>query len=327
MQRNASDFKSPPIIHKDDGSARMVGFELEFSGLSLEQTTDALRSSMGAKLDSENSAHRVCHVPTFGKFAVELDWDYLKRKAAKTAEEEVGWVDTLSQVAAFLVPVEIACPPISIAKLDSLEPMVAALRDAGAVGTEESLLAAYGVHINVELPRLNAETLNSYLVAFCLLQWWLLEAHEVDVSRRVSFYIDLYSEAYVKEVLSRSSPTIDDIINDYLAHNASRNRALDLLPLLAEIDEDRVRKAVNDPRIKPRPALHYRLPNCHIEQPDWSLAGSWNIWWVVEKLANQPDDLKQLSSKFLAAQRPVLGVSRDSWVKVIDQWLKDRALV
>ena len=204
--------------------------------------------------------------------------------------------------------------------------MVAALRDAGAVGTEESLLAAYGVHVNVELPRLDAETLNSYLVAFCLLQWWLLKAHEVDISRRVSFYIDLYSEAYVKAVLSRPSPTIDDIANDYLEHNATRNRALDLLPLLAEIDEDRVRKAVNDPRIKPRPALHYRLPNCHIEQPDWSLAGPWNIWWVVEKLAHRPDDLKQLRSQFLIAQRPVLGVSKDSWVEVIDRWLKDHAL-
>lgn len=326
MQGKVSRFKSPPILQKDDGSPRMVGFELEFSGLSLEQTVGSLRSSLGAKLDSENPAHWVCHVDTLGSFTVEIDWDYLKRKAAEADKEELGWVDTLSRAAAVLVPIEVVCPPIPITGLDSLDPMVTALREAGAVGTEESLLAAYGVHINAELPQLDAETLNSYLMAFCLLQWWLLKAHEVDISRRVSFYIDLYSEAYIRAVLSRPSPTIDDIIDDYLEHNATRNRALDLLPLLAEIDEDRVRKAVDDSRIKPRPALHYRLPNCHIEQPGWSLADPWNVWWVVEKLAHQPDDLKQLSAKFLAAQRPVLGVSRDSWVEVIEQWLRDRAL-
>lgn len=326
MRHNECPYKSPPILHKEDGSSRRVGFELEFSGLSLEQASDALRASMGAKLRSETAAERTFQVEMLGEFSVELDWDFLKRTAQGTQGED-GWVQTLSQAAGILVPVEVVCPPIPIGKLDTLEPMVAALRDAGAVGTEESLLAAYGVHINVELPRLDAATLNFYLTAFCLLQWWLLKAHDVNPTRRVSFYIDLYSETYIKQVLTRPSPTIEDIFDDYLAHNASRNRALDLLPLLANIDEDRVRESVDDPKIKPRPAIHYRMPNCHIERSDWSLAGSWNIWWVVEQLANRPDDLNQLSSKFLTFERPMLGVSRDSWIQFIDQWLKDHALV
>jgi hypothetical protein len=205
--------------------------------------------------------------------------------------------------------------------------MVIALRKAGAIGTEESLLAAYGVHINTEIPALDAATLLSYLKAFAILQWWLVDAHEVDATRRVSPYIDLYPEAYLKQVLSRSGSTMDEIFSDYLAHNASRNRALDLLPLLAEIDEERVRGTVDDPRIKARPAFHYRLPNCHIERPDWSLSASWNTWLVVEQLACRPDDLHELGAAFLDAERLILGVNRSKWTGFIDQWLKDRELV
>jgi hypothetical protein len=117
-----------------------------------------------------------------------------------------------------------------------------------------------------------------------------------------------------------------EIFADYLEHNARRNRALDLLPLLAQVDEQRVRCAVDDPRIKSRPAFHYHLPNCHIEHPDWSLASSPNTWCVVGRLAERKDDLDNLAAEFLAADRPLLGVGRSDWVAFIDQWLKDGAL-
>ena len=204
--------------------------------------------------------------------------------------------------------------------------MVVALREAGAVGTEESLLAVYGVHINTEIPRLDASTLHSYLRAFSVLQWWLVDSHEVDATRKVSPYIDLFPESYLMQVLSESESTIDDIFGNYLKHNASRNRALDLLPLLAEIDEKRVRDAVDDPKIKARPAFHYRLPNCNIDRPGWSLAEAWSTWCVVERLTERTSDLDVLAAKFLAADRPFLGVSRSGWTRIVDQWLKDREL-
>ncbi len=328
MSNHIVRFKSPPITHKNDGSPRLVGFELEFSGLSLSQTAETLQSSLGGNLGKKSAAEWVLHVDVLGDFNIELDWSYLKR-TAKEYEQEYQhreWVDLLTQAATLLVPVEIACPPIPLADLEALVPMVDTLRKAGAVGTEESLLAAYGVHINTEIPQLDAETLFSYLRAFSLLQWWLVAAHEVDVTRKMSPYIDLYPEAYLKQLLSRSQATIEQIFADYLEYNASRNRALDLLPLLAHIDNDAVRHAVNDPKIKARPAFHYRLPNCHIERLDWSLADSWNTWWVVEQLAHRPDDLDDLSTAFLAAARPVIGVSRNDWVEFIGRWLKDQEL-
>lgn len=328
MSNHIVHFKSPPITHKNDGSPRLVGFELEFSGLSLDQTAETLQSSLSGNLVKKSAAEWTLHVDVLGDFNIELDWHYLKRTAEENEQKDQNgeWVDLLAQAATLLVPVEIACPPIPVTDIEALVPMVDALREAGAVGTEESLLAAYGVHINTEIPQLNAETLFSYLRAFSLLQWWLVEAHEVDVTRKMSPYIDLYPEAYLKQLLSRSQPTIEQIFADYLEHNANRNQALDLLPLLAYIDSDAVRHTVNDPKIKARPAFHYRLPNCHVERLDWSLADSWNTWWVVEQLAHRSNDLDDLSTAFLTAARPVIGVSRNDWVEFIDQWLKDHEL-
>ena len=325
----SNQFTLPPVIDTRDGNPRRVGFELEFSGVSLDQVFAALSAALGGTLHSRTAAERVLRVKSLGDFIIELDWAYLKRKAAQDAQVDAGddWLGHLSDAAALVVPVEVVCPPIPVTGLDVLSPMVAALRDAGAAGTEESLLAAYGVHINVEVPNLDAATLHNYLRSFALLQWWLVDAHEVDPTRKVSPYIDLYPDAYVKSLLSASNPAIDDIFAGYLQHNASRNRALDLLPLLAQIDEDRVRRAVDDPRIKPRPTFHYRLPNCHIERTDWSLAAPWNVWRVVELLADRPDDLDELGAAYLDAERPVLGVSRSEWVSTMDRWLKDHALV
>lgn len=325
---NTIQFKRPPVVISADDRPRTVGFELEFTGLDLEQATDALSASLGAQVLEDSAAERVLGVESLGKFRIELDWDYLKRKAAENQQHETDsdWVDLLSQAALLLVPIEVVCPPIPVTGLEVLDPMVQALRDAGAVGTEDSPVAAYGVHVNTEIPRVDAETISRYLKAFALLQWWLVQSHDVDLTRRITPFIDLYPEAYVERLLSRPECTMDQIFDDYLAHNATRNRALDLLTLLAEIDGDRVRRAVDDPRIKARPAFHYRLPNCHIEKPDWSLASAWNRWCVVEQLAHRKEDLDTLGALFLERSRPLLGVSRDGWVEHMDQWLKDRGL-
>lgn len=329
MSNHSNDYDLPPRVNKDDGSPRMVGFELEFSGITLDETAKAVQSAVGGELQSVSPAERIIQTDSCGEFIVELDWAYLKEKASDMDRGEEGsdWLELLSQAAALLVPVEVVCPPIPLTKLSALNPMISALRDAGAIGTEESLIAAYGVHINPELPRLDAETLFAYLRAFAILQWWLVDTHDVDATRKVSPYVDLYPEAYLREVLSKAESTMDEIFSDYFQHNATRNRAMDLLPMLSEIDSKRVRDAVDDQRIKARPTFHYRLPNCHIEHPDWSLSSSWNTWCVVERLANRKSELNALANDFLAAHRPILGVNRGDWVNFVNQWLTNHELV
>lgn len=328
MTEYSSDYRCPSVLKKSEGAVRKIGFELEFSGLDIEQAVDVLVASTGATVKSTTAAECSLYSDALGQFTVELDWDYLKRKAAEEAREEDGgkWLDAMTTVAGLLVPLEIVCPPVPVTRLHELDSLVQALRDAGAVGTDKSIVAAYGTHINVEIPNLDAASIIAYVRAFCLLQWWLVEAHQVDMTRKASFYINLYSDAYVKQVLSKSEISMDEIFADYLTHNASRNRALDLLPLLSEIDHGRIKAKLNDEKITARPTLHYRLPDCRIERDDWFLSEPWNIWWTVEELAARPADIAELGAEYLAAESRTTGVKRGEWVKFIDQWLKRRKL-
>lgn len=305
---------------------RTVGFELEFSGITLGDTVEAVSAAFDGTIDEETVAE-VSVKTDIGDFNVEVDWDFLKRTAVEVrqADSPDAWLKQLSEAAALLVPIEVVCPPLSISSLDQLDRLVDTLHQAGAVGTDESLIAAYGVHINPETPGLDAATINRYLCAFALLQWWLVEANSVELARRVSPYIDLYEEPYIKLLLSREEPCLDTLIDDYLTYNPTRNRALDMLPMFAHIDEEQVRTTLDDPKIKARPTFHYRLPNCCIDDPQWRLSSPWNLWCVVEQLADDEKSLTELGKAFLAADRPLLGVNRAAWVERIEQWIDGRA--
>ncbi|HKJ05330.1 MAG TPA: amidoligase family protein [Geopsychrobacteraceae bacterium] len=317
-------FKLPIERTNGDGQLRSVGFELEFTGLTISEASQALHKALGGTLRITSLAESVLHVDGLGEFRIELDWKYIKTKAAEEGKNKPSqWIELLGQSAALLVPLEIVCPPLPLDKLDALTPMVSALREAGATGTEDSIIAAFGVHINVEIPLIDAAHIHSYLRAFALLQWWLVDNNDINLTRKISPYIDLYPEAYLEQLCNKKKPTLNTLIDDYLKYNVSRNRALDMLPLLAEINPERVQSVLGDDLIQARPAFHYRLPDCHIEKPDWSLNSAWESWLIVELLATQTETLERLTDQFLTMSRPLLGVSRKDWTKVIDQWYRN----
>jgi len=318
------NYREPPRLSDHKGEKRQVGFELEFTGLTLEQTTKQLLLTLeGTEVSRTEASIKID--TGLGKFTVELDWDYLKKEAENP--DDNNYLSMLRDAASLIVPIEVVCPPIDIDKLAQLDPMVQALYDAGARGTDDSLIAAYGVHINPSLPALDAATLDAYLRAFALLQWWLVRANRIDLSRRITPYIDLYPEKYLLKLLATESPDQATIIDTYLEFNATRNRALDMLPLFSYLDQSRVEAKIDDSRIKSRPTFHYRLPNSLIGSADWNLAESWNLWCVVEELADRPQDLRALSEDFIEARRPLLGVDHDFWVDKIERWLHKVALV
>lgn len=318
-------FEQPPQQQNaESGATRQVGFELEFSALDVASAAECVARAVSGSPFAKSPANWQVDA-SLGSFKVEIDWDFLQRLAEERGEQanKEAWLDSLSNAAALVVPVEVICPPIALDKLDVLNDIVEALRGAGALGTDESMIAAYGTHINPELPNLNTETVLAYLQSFGLLQWWLVEQHHVNTTRKLSPYIDLYSESYVCKLLQIDSPTIATLIDDYLEFNPSRNRALDMLPLFCELDAERVKKVIDDKKLKARPTLHYRLPNCRIDVADWSLADEWNTYCVIERLANRPKALQELAGEFLAAHRPMLGVARKDWIEYVSKWLKE----
>lgn len=203
--------------------------------------------------------------------------------------------EALSLVAKNVVPLEIVTPPIPLSELHWLDTLVRRLRDHEAKGTRHLLFYAFGVHLNPELPNLDVATILRYFRAFLCLHDWLAEEEKVAFSRRVTPFINRFPSDYTRKVVSpHYCPTQAEFIDDYLDANPSRNRALDLLPLLTWLDEPRVRALLPEEKIGKRPTFHYRLPNSDVDNPDWSIAQPWNNWVMVERLANQPKLLNEM---------------------------------
>lgn len=318
-------YQELPVSTNQNGEPRKVGFELEFSGVDVEKTGQILQNALQGKLEQVSEVEWILH-SEMGDFSVELDWNYLKEYASRESRDDtdskgIAW---LRDTASILVPIEVVYPPLRVDQLALCDNVVEQLRASGAQGTDSSMTSAFGVHINTELPDTSVECIQRYLRAFCLLQSWLKEAHQTNLARQLSTYVQLYPMSYVRKVLKRNPARIKELIQIYLSHNATRNRALDMLPLFSAIDEDQVQASIQDDRIKARETFHYRLPNCEIEKPDWYLSQAWNLWLVVEKLAQDEEAQLWLTDQFFKRDRFLLGINEKKWIKFLDQWLQDR---
>ena len=266
----------------------------------------------------------------FGKFRIELDFAYLKQlgKESDSNNDELD-IDRLPErilaaIAERVVPFEIVTPPIPMDQTDALSGLVSTLREKGALGTRHSAVYAFGLHLNPEMPDLDSATINAYIRAFACLHLWLERVGKIDWSRQLTTYIKPYPKEYVRKIIeSDYLPGIESLIDDYLDANPVRNRALDMLPLFAHIDEERVRRVVDDDRVKARPALHYRLPNCDIDTQGWNISTPWKQWLQVELLANDRERLEGMMAGYRRyLDKPVASLIED-WSKSCERWLVD----
>jgi len=320
----------PQQRHNPENKLRKVGFELEFSGVELKTAANIVAGALGQPPQVISEAECEVDDPQLGKFHIELDWQFAKGFAkARVEERSAGsgapsaddpFMEWVTKIAGQVVPIEVVCPPIPLGRLQCLDAMIEKLREGGAVGTEESLIYAFGVHINPELPALDALTIAGYLQSYILAEEWLVQRNRVDLVRRVTPYIDLFPKEYGILVAGYNNTlNQQQLIEDYLQYNPTRNRALDMLPLFKYLDENRVVAALDDPRIKARPTFHYRLPNCEIERSDWSLNHCWNIWCVIEYLASQPDIRRPLLKQWLDYQKNNwTNLSEKTWHRDLD---------
>ncbi|MBU2712571.1 amidoligase family protein [Zooshikella harenae] len=320
----------PSAINNFEGNPRRVGFELEFADLDLEDVTDILCKTLNGRVQSNNPAESRVLVEGIGEFTVELDWRFAKETAKERAKQHAieygeGNIDDhfmiwLTKLASVVVPIEIVCPPIVISDLSVLDNMVLALRNAGAKGTEESLLYAFGVHINPEVTNNDPEKVMRILKAYGICQDWLLKIHQVDPIRRVTPYINLFPKSYINTLIEyKDNISWSKLIEDYVEFNPTRNRALDALPLFKYIDEHLINERLDDPRIKARPTFHYRMPNCEIEKNNWFLYKSWNVWCVIEYLAQNDQLLEQLATEWQTYNQALINIKPAPWFSILDK--------
>lgn len=287
----------------ETGAERRVGVELEFLGLDAGSAAKVIQARLGGSL-SEISRHRVeVHGAALGDFRVELDMKYAHD--APEPEDETSGDSMIGRglssalrafagdVATGLLPMEVICPPIPLSQARHLDVLLADLRDQGAIGGKDNPLLAVGAQFNPEPPALDAATILAHLRAFILLEDWLFDEIQMDVSRRILGFASPFPKPYAAKILHpRYAPDIGRLIDDYIADNPTRNRALDLLPLMRFIDEERVVAQLPNETINARPTFHYRLPNADLDDAEWSLCKEWRRWRVVERLAARPTALQ-----------------------------------
>lgn len=294
----ATEFKMPPEMRTAEGTLRRVGFELEFAGLELAAAAEAVRELFGGKVVEEDRFRFRVVATTVGDFTVEADarllrnrryLEHLRRLGVPVDEADVQKpIDALvGWLAELVVPFEVTLPPLPLPDLALVEELRMSLAAREARGTGAGLRYALGLHLNPEAPSLTVESILRHLRAFLTLYDWLLETSDIDLSRSLAPFVDELPEDYRRLVLDPAySPSIDRLAADYTAHNPTRNRALDLLPLLAHVLGPEALPELGDEElIQPRPTYHYRLPDCRIDEPDWTVAAEWNRWVEVERLA------------------------------------------
>ncbi|WP_043739077.1 amidoligase family protein [Thioalkalivibrio nitratireducens] len=325
-------FRELPWPEAPDGRPRRIGVELEMAGIPLETMAETVRNEFGGRIETGGAFLTRVLDTEFGTFEVELDAlvlkdrryrEHLKRLGVDLDDQDSAALERwLAGAAGRIVPHEIVAPPVPLGVLPRLDRMRATLQRQGAQGTQAALLYAFGLQLNIEVHSLDAAWITSIVRAFVLLYEALVKVGEIDLARRLSPYIRPFPGGYVRHVLqSGYAPDITRLIDDYLEHNPTRNRPLDLLPLFAEIDRDRVMAApVERSLVKPRPALHYRLPNCEIDDPNWTLARPFNGWAEVEHLAADRDRLEAAAAEYLRRPGQALGQFTDDWVRRIRDW-------
>lgn len=306
--------RQPKAATNSDGQPRVVGVEVEFGGLDLDQIMTRIQSVVGGEVQRRSNYEGKVRGTPIGDIAVELDAQLFTKMKVRGVLDKLG-LDNLqpnlganveklmASEARRFVPFEIVFAPVEIGRLPEVDAVCAAFRE-DAEGTGASVLNAFGLHLNPELPRVDAGTVLRYLRAFLCLYDELKTAHQVDVARAMSPFIDAFSKDYTMRVLDPDyAPDTAALIDDYIDDNPTRNRPLDLLPVFAWLDEERVTRRLPEEKIGRRPAFHYRLPNSRIDEADWSVTREWNIWMRVEDLANDDDALGAAMSERIQALR------------------------
>ena len=325
-------WRMPPHTLNGEGNERRCGVEIEYIDVPLRRAAELIAEIWGGTVTWQRDYHVTIATEALGTFTVELDVEWMQKLSQQVKEDrethQVPLAETadklLYPVVSSVAPNEIVSPPIPFSRLHELDVLVSRLREAGAKGTGDSIIYAFGTHLNPEVPDFEASTIRRYLQAFLLLYEWMKHDMQVDNTRMLTGFARSFPMEYAKKLLAWDyKPEMDGLIDDYLLHNPTRNRALDMLPLFAHIDDKRVRAKVEDTLVKSRPTFHFRLPNCHIDRADWHLSDAWDYWVEVERLACDAPRLRRMQVAFLRHHSNPLYLFSDAWRERTRRWLTE----
>jgi hypothetical protein len=284
---DAVRWTAPPRETNAEGRSRRVGVEIEFNDLPIRDAAAVVQRLFGGEVRAGAGSDLIVEGTTLGDFTCEIDLAVAHKRAEDATLEKLR--DVAVRVGAQIAPLEIVCPPVAWDEAHALDALARAMVRAGAQGTHAHPLYAFGVQLNPELPSLETGQILRTFQAFLLLEDWLRQSIAIDPSRRIWRFEAPFPHGYRAAVLDPGyAPDRARFIDDYLEANPTRNRSLDLLPLLTFLDEDRLRAALPDETIKARPTWHYRLPNSALEASDTPIGLEWDRWVMVERLAENP---------------------------------------
>ena len=329
------DFYKPPKTTNTDGKERQVGFEFEFTGVEMENVASMITSLYGGEITQFSTYKFEIKNTEFGDFDLELDAQLIREKKYEKFLSSIGidlsifeniepLEDSLKELASSVVPYEIITPPVVLSEIYRFTSLVNELRKRKAKGTGSSFIYAFGLHINPEIADASTESLLNHLRAFVMLDSWIRKEAEIDVSRRVTPFINPFEEDYIRHILNPAyQPSLKEFIEDYFSFGNTRNRALDMLPLFMYLDERLTSTLIEDALTKARPTYHYRLPNCSLEDESWTLSDEWNRWVLVEKLADNQKVLNKLSEAYLKMREEKVMRFEAKWLNLIDIWIQN----
>ena len=300
------------------GEPRRVGVEIELGGLSEAEVARRCVDVLGGRAEQVDSHVWSVEGSQIGKIEVYLD--IFLRNAQQTKLRDLA-LDLGREV----IPVEIVTEPLDMAGLARLDGLRAALREAGALGSGAGWFFGFGLHLNIEIAGDGDADIVRPLLGYALIEDWLRSAHPIDEARRLLPFTDPYPTEFVRALIrAGQGVSLDRVIDLYLEYTPSRNRGLDMLPVLAHFRPERIAAAISD-KTSARPTFHFRLPDCRIDEGDWSIADEWRRWLVVERVARNTALLTRLAQAW-EDDHGLVTLSRQGWASRCGRILQSAGL-
>lgn len=315
-----SEIPELPRPETDEGTPRRVGIEVELGGLTESAVADVIAGIVGGTVRAAGQYEWTVSGSEIGDIEVLLDTAL--RDKADGALARMGL-----DLGRAVIPVEFVTEPVLPREIAKVDEICRALAARGAFGTRDGVALGFGVHLNVALADTGVDTLRRTILGFALVEDLLRDRMDIDPSRRLMPFVDPYAPRLLDLFCAPEARTWsrDALIAAYLSEAPSRNHALDALPILKWIDADRVVAAVPAMSSKSaRPAWHYRLPDCRIDDPDWSLVQEWARWVWIERLAGNDAVIDALCGAWRDYRQQLLPIGR--WAQISNGILEEQGV-